>query len=160
MIANKANALKSGVKTDKGKSKIRFNARKHGILGKLITDYEENIYQFYLDQVFEEYEPKTFIEEMLVERIALSYLRLFRAGKAEQEFITYKLNFETLNLGLGGKECQINDSAIEYLYKIYMRYENRIENRMYKAIHELERQQRRRKGEYVEAPLSVDINKQ
>ena len=39
----------------------------------------------------------------------------------------------------------------------YHRYEAGIENRLYKAMHELERVQRMRRGEAVSAPLTVDV---
>ena len=92
LAANRENAKLGGVKTDEGKAVVRFNARKHGILSRLISDYEENVYQQFLDQLFDELQPATSLEEMLVERIALCYLRLFRAGKAENEYLRARLD--------------------------------------------------------------------
>ena len=40
----------------------------------------------------------------------------------------------------------------------FQRYETAIENKLYRAIHELERRQRMRNGEYVPAPQSLDVS--
>jgi hypothetical protein len=40
----------------------------------------------------------------------------------------------------------------------FQRYETAIENKLYRAIHELERKQRMRKGEFVPAPQSLDVS--
>jgi len=39
--ANRENGKLGGVKTEAGKAVMRFNARTHGILAKLVTDYEK-----------------------------------------------------------------------------------------------------------------------
>ncbi|MEI8229738.1 MAG: hypothetical protein WCG83_01210 [Candidatus Peregrinibacteria bacterium] len=160
--ANRENAKLGGVKSEEGKMKVRFNARKHGILSRIISDYEEDIYQQYLDQLFEEYEPVTSLEEILVERIALSYLRLFRSGKAENEYLRSRLEPSTLEkvgdgLSDDGYLPILKFGNIERLMGVYLRYETSIENRLYKALHELERIQRMRKGESVDAPVVIDM---
>ena len=166
--ANRENAKLGGVKTQEGKDIVRFNARKHGILSKIMTAYEENIFEQYLSQLFEEYEPQTFMEQVLVERIAVSYLRLFRSGKAENERMMLalyppKLKPELLALAAQtleheGYEAELSSKAIGDLGQVFMRYETSIENRLYKAMHELERLQRIRKGEDVQAPVAVDVH--
>ena len=168
VVANQKNAKLGGVKSQKGKEIVRFNARKHGILSNLITDYEENIYKYFLDQLFEEYKPIGFMEEMLVERIAICYLRLFRAGKAEKEFMLSRLNpgefkdeLEIPDFTTCIKKpykAIIKEDDLEKFSSTYLRYEISLENRLYKAIHELERVQRVRKGENVLAPIAVEVN--
>ena len=162
--ANERNAKLGGVKTERGKAIVRFNARKHGILSSLISDYEKGIYDHYLNQLFEELQPATSLEEILVERIALYYLRLYRAGKAEKEYILTRLDptdFESIgdmdSLSSKGYKATLKYEHIERLYVVYSRYETGIENRLYKAMHELERLQRMRMGESVFAPLAVDV---
>jgi hypothetical protein len=39
----------------------------------------------------------------------------------------------------------------------FQRYETALENKLYRAINQLERLQRTRKGEFVPAPESIDI---
>jgi len=162
LVANRENAKRGGVKTERGKAVVRFNARKHGILSNLISDYEKGIYDHYLDQLFEELQPATTIEEMLVERIALFYLRLYRAGKAEKEYVMSCLDpsddgLGFLQLGKQGYKPVVQPEHVERLGSVYHRYETNIENRLYKAMHELERLQRMRKGENVHAPMVLDV---
>jgi len=160
--ANKENAKLGGVKTERGKAIVRFNARKHGILSNLISEYEKDIYHHYLDQLFQELRPVTSLEEILVERIAIYYLRLFRAGKAEKEYVMSCLDptedgITLTPLGRIGYKPVVQREHIEHLGRVYHRYESSIENRLYKAMHELERLQRIRKGEDVHAPILLEL---
>ena len=141
--ANRLNAVKGGVKTEEGKQITRFNARKHGILGNLIAEYEGNFYHNYSDQLFDELQPESFIENMLVERIALHYLKLFRLSKAEAEFMRSCLHpADTLGASLLGSVDRgytptVKLQHIQQLIEIYGRYEIATENRLYRAIREL-----------------------
>ena len=163
--ANKENAKHGGVKTERGKAVVRFNARKHGILATLLTKYEEKDLEDYLQQFYDFYDPQTHMECVLVERIAVCYLRLQRASKAEAEFMQLKLEPRIVNdflLSLDeviqeGYKATLLPDDVEHLGKTYLRYEVAIENRMYKAMHELERLQRMRKGEDVHAPMVLDV---
>ncbi|HAT1773592.1 TPA: hypothetical protein I8034_002969 [Legionella pneumophila] len=141
--ANMKNTLKGGVKTPEGKSVVRFNARKHGILSSLVAEYEDDFFKMYLDELFNEFQPNTFIEQILVERIALHYLKLYRVTKAESEFIKSSLSttrdFNDFDILFHGKEFlpSISHIDIENLAGIYGRYETSIENKLYRAIREL-----------------------
>lgn len=143
--ANQRNALKGGVKTESGKAVVRFNARKHGILGNLVAKYENNFFQNYLDILFDEFKPESFIENILVERIALYYLKLYRLSKAETEFMQGCLEpskGEDLSPFFGnvipGYVSIVNEYHVKQLFETYSRYETAIENRLYRAIRELE----------------------
>ncbi len=72
IIANRVNAKKGGVKTDIGKKKVRYNARKHGILCNVLTEYEGPVFDAFLDSLYEEFQPQTFSEEIVIERIAIN----------------------------------------------------------------------------------------
>jgi hypothetical protein len=141
--ANQHNALKGGVKTDEGKAVVRFNARKHGILANLVAEYENDFYQSYLDQLFDEFQPESIIENILVERIALHYLKLFRLTKAETEFMQSCLHPANLLsnslLSLTDRDCipTIRQQHVQQLIEIYGRYETATENRLYRAVREL-----------------------
>lgn len=89
--AIRLNGSQGGVKTPRGKSVVRWNAKKHGILGMLRTDYEGNVYNSYLRQLYDEHQPVGFTESMLVKRIALCCLMLHRAAKVEREFMLSRL---------------------------------------------------------------------
>lgn len=141
--ANRQNGRLGGVKTEEGKMKVRFNARKHGILSKVMSGSEEELYKSFVDQLFDEHQPIGFIEEMLTERIALYYVRLARVTKAEHEVV---------------KDGNLGGGHIDAINQYFNRYETSVENRMIKVMHELERVQRRRQGETIEAPKAVDVN--
>ena len=167
LAANRQNGKLGGVKTERGKTSMRFNARQHGILATLLTEYEEKELEGYLQQVYDFYEPKTYMEYVLVERIAVSYLRLHRVSKAEAEFMRLKLEprivrpmialMELDEVVREGYKPTMQPEDVEHLGRTYLRYEIAIENRLYKAMHELERLQRMRNGEDVHAPMVLDV---
>lgn len=90
IAANKKNAkLSTGAKTPKGKSIVKWNALKHGLLSKEITidfgDGKECRADFInlLSALTESLYPVGTLEEMLVEKIAVCYWRLRRCTRAE-----------------------------------------------------------------------------
>ena len=152
--ANQKNALLGGVKTTEGKSISRFNALKHGILRQSLTDYEEGFYVEIYDDLVNQYRPSTLTEKILIERIAMYYLKLFRVQKSETEFMKARLNprqvktrnfaqeitdkmFETQVINEGYVPL-LTDEAILRMTDVYSRYEGIMENRLYRALHELE----------------------
>ena len=173
--ANQENSFLGGVKTSEGKDISRFNALKHGILLQSVSDYEKGFYSNILEDFDSQFKPANAIEQILLERIALYYLKLYRVQKAETEYMKAKLNPRKTKV-VGGIDCdpegllgktvvlnegyipQITDDSIQKLMDIYARYEATIENRFFRAIHELERVQRFRKGESILPPITADIN--
>ena len=88
--SNRQNAQKStGPKSQAGKEKSKLNALKHGLVAQAtvipVGEAKESDTEFtqLVDRVMEEFEPQSFIEEMLTERIAICYWRLRRAAYAE-----------------------------------------------------------------------------
>ncbi len=163
IVANKRNAKLGGVKTQKGKAVVRHNARQHGILAELKTKYEGNAYDGYLRRLHDEYDPQGFMECVLVERIAVCCLMLYRATKAEREFMLTRLKppiygrLSFIDYDEESYKPVMQHEDVERLASVYLRYQTTIENRLYKAMHELERLQRMRKGEHVPSPISVDV---
>jgi len=158
--ANQQNAKLGGVKTEEGKAVVKFNALTHGILRQTLTAYEKDFYlEIYADLV-KQYEPATIFEKILIERITVYYLKLFRVQRAETEYmkstmdphISRSTGFPNLNELLReevvneGYIPQITDENIQKLADVYGRYEVTLENRLYKAFHELERAIAARKG--------------
>lgn len=163
--ANKVNAKLGGVKTSAGIEISKYNAQKHGILGQTLTEYEQTSYRGIFEELRAYYKPKGIIEDILVERMAIHHIKLYRIAQAENEFIKSVLN-PTLDIAdemdrhlirKRGYEPTVKSSSVEKLQNIYSRYEATIENRLYKTMHELERIQRMRKGEKVSAPVAVDV---
>ena len=88
--ASRKNALKStGPTTLKGKSVVRWNALKHGLLSKEVIieagDGKESKAEFgrFLAQLQVDLQPTGILEEMLVEKIAVCYWRLRRVLRCE-----------------------------------------------------------------------------
>lgn len=170
--ANRENAKLGGVKTEEGMAVSRWNAMKHGILKEVVSDYEQESYEGIVEQLIERFRPDDELEYMLLDRIAICRLRLHRVARAENEYMRSVLNprkVTTENFIPGfdfSKEIVVNEGyvplvsqgAVEKLSNVYLRYETAIENRMYKAIHELERLQAARRGEMVPVPLAIEVN--
>lgn len=152
--ANQTNAFLGGVKTLEGKEISKFNALTHGILRQSLTDYENEFYIDIYNDLVKQLKPEGIIEKVLIERIAVYYLKLFRVQKAETEYMKAKLNprviksrdviqemtnkileNQVMNEGYTPK---ITDEVIIRMYETYSRYEGTLENRLYKALHELE----------------------
>ncbi|MDD4628252.1 MAG: hypothetical protein PHE68_02540 [Candidatus Peribacteraceae bacterium] len=162
--ASRENGKLGGVRTAAGKEVSRLNARKHGILGDLKTKYEGNAFEGYRKELFEELQPIGFMEALLVERIALCCLLLYRAGKAEREFMLSRLSppisdrLSDFDYDESSYRPLVKPEDVERLTNTYLRYQTTIENRLYKAMHELERLQRMRRGESIPSPLTVEGN--
>ena len=181
--ANRRNASKStGPRTEIGKRTVAKNALKHGFFSKWLLiphpDRKEDPteYQNFYAALREHYEPLDFLEELWVEKIAVWSWRLRRLLRCESGHIARALaehNHEIeqqlsaaasgeLELSaLSGPEIDaITDHLFlppkEELDKL-LRYEAMINKQLNHAIAELERLQRRRNGELVPAPISVDI---
>lgn len=134
---------KGGVRTAEGKSISRYNAISHGLLVESVTEYEKVDYEAIYNELQTDFKPKNILEELILERIAVAYIKLFRVTKAETEFMQSCLNpnveFTLLKplLEKQGYEPQIVTNEVEKLVLIYGRYETSVENRLYKAINKL-----------------------
>ena len=88
--ASRKNALKStGPKSIKGKSVVKWNAVKHGLLSKEVViqagEGKESNAEFsrFLAQLQVDLQPNSILEEVLVEKIAVCYWRLRRVLRCE-----------------------------------------------------------------------------
>src|SRR5215831_1561755 len=83
--ANRLNAKKStGPKTEEGKQKASRNAIKHGFLAQLVPAEQTDFHQM-LDGLIECLHPTDQMQSLLVEQIALAYLRLRRLLRTERD---------------------------------------------------------------------------
>lgn len=170
--ANQENGKKGGVKTDEGKEVSKYNALKHGILKATVSEYEAEFSNDVMDRLNSQFQPVGVLEKMLVDRIGYFYIRLFRVAKSENEYMQSILNprkvtvkdiipqieFTETIVENEGYIPVLKDTSVEKLTSTYLRYEIALENRMYKAIHELQRLQANRNGEKIPPPLAVDID--
>ncbi len=147
-------------------SSTRFNATTHGLLAEGITELDDaeghrdtlrRLQEAYFDE----------IEAFLEQRIALHMVRLRRTPRLEAELITSILHppvyTEGLKFPLGepslidpGQPARIGSEGVEILDR-YQRYETAIENKLYRAMNQLERIRRMRQGEQLPAPVVGDV---
>lgn len=153
----------------------RYNAVKHGLLSQGVTELDDLDYHSLLSSVNESLKPIGPIETALSEHICLCLVRLKRAHGLEARFITGELNLP-LTKKVGGLDINLEEfagktvvidpgipaplktEAIDPLIGKFQRYETSIENKLYRALHELERLQRGRQGEKLPVPATVDVD--
>ena len=93
IAANRQNARKStGPRSPEGKARSSRNAVKHGLLaGRIVLedhpDEDPREFAALLDGFMDDYQPRGMIEQMMVERLAVSFWRLRRAYRFEAESI-------------------------------------------------------------------------
>jgi len=181
--ANRRNASKStGPRTEIGKRTVARNALKHGFFSKWLLiphpDGKEDPteYQNFCAALREHYEPLDFLEELWVEKIAVWSWRLRRLLRCESGQIARALaehNHEIKQSSaaesgepeLSALSSPEIDAITDHLFlppkeelDKLLRYEAMINKQLNRAIAELERLQRRRNGESVPAPISIDIS--
>ena len=130
--ANQQNALNGGVKTEAGKEVSKYNAVRHGILKKLFNPVELVEAQTIYKRLFEELQPQSYLEEMLVETMTLSYVRRQRVYIADMADL-YPVS---------------DEKSTRYLVAS--------ERQFYHALHELQRIQAINKG-FKPTSMAVDI---
>lgn len=172
--ANQQNAKLGGVKTEAGKAVSKYNAQKHGILRQAATEYEAEARQGIMQELEEQLQPVGIVETLLVERVAVHYIKLFRIQRAETEYMKSQLDprqvhveggFQLLSIGEPevvvvdnqGYTSKITGEDMEHMANSFGRYETSVENKLYKALHELERIQRLRNGDNIQAPAAVEV---
>jgi len=160
-----------GPRTKQGKERSRHNAVKHGLVARGLTELDDSdAYESLVQRLMKAKRPVGDIEKFCVRRIAFHMTRLERAEKLEAEFITGELHPRLKGpsiLDILAPETQVIEpglpAAIGALSVVnlvagFQRYEGVLENKLYRAIHELERLQRMRRGENVPAPQALDLS--
>lgn len=139
--ANKQNAQLGGVKTDEGKAVSRYNAVRHGILRETITEYEKIDYERVFNEFCDFYKPENLVEEILVERLVVAYIKMARVSRAENELMKSAMD-PTIPFGEGvsyyekiGYKVVLASDKVALLSDTYARYETAVEKRFYKAMH-------------------------
>jgi len=150
----------------------RWNALRNGLNAKGLTELDDlTAYERILADLTLRTKPVGPLEEGLVRFAALDMTKWHTAQVLEAQYITgvlhpatFEKNADTdLTLQLCGRmldpgfRATFSVGASEYLV-LYQRYASSHSNRFYRTLHELERIQRLRKGEYVPAPCAVDVS--
>lgn len=162
--ANRRNAQKSTGPGDT--SSTRHNATRHGLLAEGVTELDNPAaFVETRSRLVAEMQPVGEVEIFLVHRIALCMARLKRADLLEAEFITEALHPQSKAHppptpppeGDPGRPARLPQYKVYALGDTYQRYETAIENKLYRALNQLERLQRMRGGERIPPPVSVNI---
>ena len=169
LVARKQNAQFAGVKTPEGKAISRLNARKHGVFASALTPLDHLELAAIYDEFAETAQPVGAIEEALVEKMALCWLRLQRCARAEAELHAdvWLPTVRELRDAEDGRDEPwrradrsgfFKPHTFERLVSLVHRYDTSLTNQMMRLMHELERVQRRRTGDLVGPPVSADVS--
>jgi hypothetical protein len=165
--ANRGNAQRSTGPKDT--TSTRLNATTHGLLAQGLTELDDpDFHQLLVQRLTTTYQPIGDLECFLVERLAFHVTRLKRAGRLEAEYIAGEIHPPVLGPSLdeilgpeiidSGVPAALGALSAVNLVAGFQRYETAIENKLYRAINQLERLQRMRRGEYVPAPQALDVS--
>jgi hypothetical protein len=145
--ANRENGKKGGVKTEEGKAVSKYNAVKHGLLSKQILFEDEDADELLAleKRLRGELNPASEMELLMVDMMASGIWRLKRALSFEKDDVIFTSEFDG-SVGLKSDADR------------FFRYETMLVRSIYKALHELERLQARRRGEQVPPPLALDVD--
>lgn len=149
----------------------KYNAVRHGVLTKVLLPDETEEAKTVEAQLINEYQPKSLTENLLIETLAISYIRRQRAINKEREYIMQLLNpavyedkvitppvLDNPPIGdsLSGIKqrilikpayyAQISPTYVDIIDKTFGRYINTCERQFFRALHELQRIQSIRKG--------------
>src|SRR5208337_1455306 len=160
VAANRENGLKGGVKTEEGKAVSRLNARrsalssrpmgKHSIFVTALTEEDSEEVRGYEDELIASLRPVGRVEEMLVEKIALTWLRMQRCARAEAEYhsqtweapneVWDEFRFDRLERKreLGMRAVPFKEEVFERMVKLIDLYDTRLTNQFLKLLHEVE----------------------
>jgi hypothetical protein len=159
IAANRRNALLStGPRTEEGKAASRLNARKHGIFAAALTEKDHEELRGIHQRMVESLRPEGALEEVVVEKIALTCLRLQRCARAEAEYYG-KVWEELPRLQPGSPRrrkgepppppppppppaYRFHPEAFERLISVTGRYDTTLTNQLLKLIGELRRLRR------------------
>lgn len=134
LAANRSNAQRStGPKTSEGKEKSKFNAVKHGLTARYFPvliqagTAESEQFETVRTDLYGFYQPADPLEEMMVEKVIIEYLRYRRLVEREQVL------------------CAHNRPYFLDIVNKLARYQSAINRQLFEAMRELERLQAQRK---------------
>lgn len=134
LLANRENGKLGGVKTEEGKLRVRFNALKHGLSSRHLLALE-NVFVEELASYLEILEgftqslgPKSFLEEVLVDKMARAYFKMLRCDAMEASAFSSDYDLETKQTFLTVDPLMQN--KVDF-------YRTRLESQFYRAKEEL-----------------------
>ncbi len=142
--ANRRNAVRGGVKTDEGKAVSRLNARKHGIFATALTDLDRRELGQVHQRFVADLEPRGTVEEALVAKLALCWLRMERCARAEAQYHRWAWEPEPDLYLRDRRRSHFKPQHFEKIVHLVNRYDVSLTNQFTSLLHELERLRRRR----------------
>jgi hypothetical protein len=156
LAANRRNAQKStGPRTVEGKQRSSMSALKHGLTARtLVLPHEDALaYGQIRESLYNQYEPATEQECMLVDQLASAWWRTIRVRQIETDMLD--LQIQTLNGTYPEKKkTKATDRtglALRFMtesekdFVNFMRYDAQIERAFYRALNTLEKLQAARR---------------
>ena len=163
--SNRLNArLSTGPRTEEGKAAISKNAVRHGgyaARSEAIEHLGEDPVEYEALQLGlqESLQPVGVLEAEMVGKLASTWWRMLRAGRAEREGLECAIR----KLGTQSAPAftafwgQVTLGDGHHTERL-LRLESQLEKGFFRGLHELERLQARRKGQGVTPPMVVDVN--
>ena len=107
----------------------------------------------------EEMQPGSVLEEVLVEKLALTYLRMQRCSRAEAEYHTATWQPDERCVGKWplNRNSFFKPCRFDRIVHLINRYDVSLTNQFVRLLHELERLRRLRAGEKLPAPVAADV---
>ncbi len=164
LVANRENAKKGGPKTKEGKEIVRLNALKHGLFvdDLSLASEDSKVLKAIWDGLIVELKPEGILEEMLIVGIVSNFWRRQMAIRLETDYLSEQFTKAEIAYDQGDFEAWskfVNrELANNKGWQNLTRYHTSFENKFYKGIHELQRQQMPRRGATVPPPLAVDVD--
>lgn len=151
-------------KSEKLKNHLSKQQLKHGlgcIKHLILPDESEREYRKLRKDFVKMYDPCTMLELLLVEKVVESHWKCRRLNKMTGSLLSSSIQ----DLPEWKKKMEQFERA-EYLsnthkmeeFALYSRYEVTQNKELYKAMHELERVQAKRRGEKTPMPKALDVN--
>jgi hypothetical protein len=169
--ASRANGKKSKGPLDT--SSTRYNAQKHRLLSKGFTELDDLEYceRLSLDLIRRK-KPVGMLETEMLERVVYDMVGWKRAQVAEGRYITGTLNpplreknpLDDLDFQFNGAiidpgiPASISPGAVQEVVRTYQRYQTCHSNRLFRTLHEFDREQRMSRGESLPASIAVDVS--
>lgn len=159
---------KGGPQTLKGKQVSKYNALKHGLLSKkvLLKGESKKLLSSFRENILNEVNPQTEVENMLCERVIANTWRLRRVlqlevklmDKQRQEKQQQYDDFQYGKTKQRRQRATLDEVTINKDLEKLHRYEASIERSIYRALHELQRIQSAQSGEKPMAPIAIDVS--
>jgi len=132
--ANQVNARRStGPKTSDGKSAVRLNGLRHGLLAwsVVLPDEDQDEFEAFRTAMYSDLVPSGPLEEFLVDRVVNTMWRLRRAGKAETALLHWRVSgLRSARLENEMRCCESTVQVSGPEFPMLARYETTIKNQL------------------------------